>query len=94
MVPISDPKRIGGIGAGVKERLRGMGAVGNKLACKVVRNANRGGKGHGQIREVCERIGTEWLKPSKEALPEEVSHEETRFVVAEIKREKKVARGE
>jgi ATP-dependent DNA helicase RecQ len=36
-----------------------------------------------QIREACARVGTEWLKPVKEALPEEFSYDEIRLVVAE-----------
>jgi ATP-dependent DNA helicase RecQ len=44
-----------------------------------------------QIREVCERLGMEWLKPIKEALPEDLSYEEIRLVVAEMRREKKLA---
>lgn len=39
-----------------------------------------------QIREVCQRLGMEWLKPVKEALPPEVSYEEIRLVMAEVKR--------
>jgi ATP-dependent DNA helicase RecQ len=46
-----------------------------------------------QIREVCGRLGMDWMKPIKEALPEEVSYEEIRLVMAEMKREKKVAAG-
>ena len=44
-----------------------------------------------QVREVCERLGMEWLKPIKEALPEDMSYEEIRLVVAEMRREKKLA---
>ena len=44
-----------------------------------------------QIREACERVGMEWLKPIKEVLPEEVSYEEIRLVAAKIRREKKLA---
>ena len=46
-----------------------------------------------QIREVCGRLGTEWIKPIKEALPEEVLYEEIRLVMAEMRREKKMAEG-
>jgi ATP-dependent DNA helicase RecQ len=44
-----------------------------------------------QIREVCARVGLEWIKPIKEALPEDVTFDEIRLVLAEIRREKKVA---
>ncbi|MGB7845040.1 MAG: RecQ family ATP-dependent DNA helicase [Candidatus Acidiferrum sp.] len=47
-----------------------------------------------QIREVCGRVGIEWMKPIKEALPEEVTLDEIRLVLAEMRREKKVAAGE
>jgi len=33
----------------------------------------------------------EWMKPIKETLPEEVSYDEIRLVMAEMKREKEVA---
>ena len=42
-----------------------------------------------QIREACARLGTDWMKPIKEVLPPEVSPDEIRLVMAEIKREKK-----
>ncbi len=42
-----------------------------------------------QIREACEQAGTEWLKPIKDALPEEISYEEIRLVVAELRWKKK-----
>ena len=42
-----------------------------------------------QIREVCQRVGLEWMKPIRDALPEEISYDEIRLVVAERKREKK-----
>jgi ATP-dependent DNA helicase RecQ len=39
-----------------------------------------------QIRQACAQIGTEWLKPLKEALPEEVTYDEIRLVLAEVRR--------
>jgi ATP-dependent DNA helicase RecQ len=39
-----------------------------------------------QIRDACRRVGMEWMKPIKEALPEEVSYDEIRLVMAELKR--------
>ena len=42
-----------------------------------------------QIREASKRAGTEWLKPIKDALPEEISYEEIRLVVAELRRKMK-----
>ena len=40
-----------------------------------------------QIRDACRRVGMEWMKPIKEALPEEVSYDEIRLVLAEVRRE-------
>ncbi len=48
---------------------------------------------HQQIREACARVGMEWMKPIKETLPEEVTFDEIRLVLAEVRREKKVAEG-
>jgi ATP-dependent DNA helicase RecQ len=48
---------------------------------------------HRQIREACLRWGLEWMKPIKEALPEEVTLEDIRLVLAEMRREKKGAEG-
>ncbi|MGB2679060.1 MAG: RecQ family ATP-dependent DNA helicase [Candidatus Acidiferrum sp.] len=42
-----------------------------------------------QIREASKRAGTEWLKPIKDALPEEISYEEIRLVVADLRWKKK-----
>jgi ATP-dependent DNA helicase RecQ len=42
-----------------------------------------------QIREASKQVGTEWLKPIKDALPEEISYEEIRLVVAELRHKKK-----
>jgi ATP-dependent DNA helicase RecQ len=42
-----------------------------------------------QIREASKRVGTEWLKPIKDALPEEIGYEEIRLVVAELRWKKK-----
>jgi ATP-dependent DNA helicase RecQ len=42
-----------------------------------------------QIREAVTRAGMEWMKPIKEALPEEVSYDEIRLVVAEMRRRAK-----
>jgi ATP-dependent DNA helicase RecQ len=48
---------------------------------------------HRQIREACMRVGLEWVKPIKEALPEEVGYDEIRLVLAEMRREAKAGRG-
>jgi ATP-dependent DNA helicase RecQ len=40
-----------------------------------------------QIEEACGRLGTQWLKPLKEALPAEVTYEEIRLIVAKLRRE-------
>jgi len=45
-----------------------------------------------QIREASKQAGTEWLKPIKDVLPEEISYEEIRLVVAEIRRQKESQR--
>jgi ATP-dependent DNA helicase RecQ len=50
-----------------------------------------GGVRRQQIREVCARVGLEWMKPIKEELPEEVTYDEIRLVLAEMRREKKMA---
>jgi len=39
-----------------------------------------------QIGEACQRLGLQWLKPLKEALPEEITFEEIRLVVADLRR--------
>jgi ATP-dependent DNA helicase RecQ len=52
-----------------------------------------GAERHEQIRAACERAGMEWLKPIKEALPEEVSYDDIRLVAAEMRREKKLGKG-
>jgi ATP-dependent DNA helicase RecQ len=41
-----------------------------------------------QIEEVCARLGLQWLKPLKEALPAEITFEEVRLVVADLRRKK------
>ena len=38
-----------------------------------------------QIEEVCGRLGTQWLKPLKVALPAEITFEEIRLVVAKLR---------
>jgi ATP-dependent DNA helicase RecQ len=40
------------------------------------------------IEEVCARLGLQWLKPLKEAVPPEITFEEIRLVVADLRREK------
>jgi len=46
-----------------------------------------------QIRRTCERVGMEWMKPIKEALPEEVMYDEIRIVLADMRRKTGYARG-
>jgi ATP-dependent DNA helicase RecQ len=41
-----------------------------------------------QIEEACARLGLQWLKPLKEALPAEITFEEIRLVVADLRRRK------
>lgn len=45
---------------------------------------------HQQIQEACARLGLEWIKPIKEALPSEVSFDEIRLVLAEMRSDKKL----
>jgi ATP-dependent DNA helicase RecQ len=44
-----------------------------------------------QIREVCARLGSDCMKPIKDALPEEITYDEIRLVKAVMKREQKLA---
>jgi ATP-dependent DNA helicase RecQ len=46
-----------------------------------------------QITEACVRLGLEWVKPIKDALPEQVTFDEIRLVLAEMRRAKKLATG-
>jgi ATP-dependent DNA helicase RecQ len=39
------------------------------------------------IEAACARMGTQWLKPLKEALPPEITYDEIRLVVARLRRE-------
>jgi ATP-dependent DNA helicase RecQ len=41
-----------------------------------------------QIEEACRRLGLQWLKPLREALPAGIAFEEIRLVVAKLRREK------
>jgi ATP-dependent DNA helicase RecQ len=41
-----------------------------------------GEESHRQIEEVVQRLGSQWLKPLREALPQEISYEQIRLVVA------------
>jgi ATP-dependent DNA helicase RecQ len=42
-----------------------------------------------EIQEASGRVGMEWLKPIKDALPEEISYDEIRLVVADLRWKKK-----
>jgi ATP-dependent DNA helicase RecQ len=48
---------------------------------------------HQHIRDAGARVGLEWMKPIKEALSEEITFDEIRLVLAEMRREKKLAEG-
>lgn len=48
---------------------------------------------HEQIRQACLRLGMEWLKPIRQVLPEEVSYDEIRLVVAQLRRQQILAKG-
>ena len=39
------------------------------------------------IEEACAKLGVQWLKPLRDALPAEITAEEIRLVVAKIRRE-------
>ena len=39
-----------------------------------------------QIEEAASRLGVQWLKPLREALPADISHEQIRLVVARLRR--------
>jgi ATP-dependent DNA helicase RecQ len=41
------------------------------------------------IEEACSRLGMEWLKPIKEALPAEITYEEIRLVAARLRQEQR-----
>jgi ATP-dependent DNA helicase RecQ len=38
------------------------------------------------IEAACAKVGVQWLKPIKEALPEEITYDEIRLVVARLRR--------
>ena len=42
------------------------------------------------IEAACAKLGVEWLKPLKDALPPEITYDEIRLVVARVRREQKV----
>ena len=42
---------------------------------------------HRQIEEAVSRLGSQWLKPLREALPAEITYEQIRLVVAYVRRE-------
>jgi ATP-dependent DNA helicase RecQ len=44
------------------------------------------------IEAACAQLGTEWLKPLKDALPPEVTYDEIRLVVAKVRRETRVGK--
>ena len=39
------------------------------------------------IEAACKKLGVEWLKPLKDALPPEITYDEIRLVVARVRRE-------
>jgi len=44
------------------------------------------------IEAACAQVGTDWLKPLKDALPPEVTYDEIRLVVAKVRRETRVGK--
>ena len=53
-----------------------------------VRSIGGGDEKRERIEEACQQSGVQWLKPLREALPAEISFEEIRLVVANLRREK------
>ena len=51
-----------------------------------------GEKAHRRIAEAVERLGSQWLKPLREALPAEITNEQIRLVVAVVRRESATAK--
>ena len=47
-----------------------------------------GEEAHTQTRAAIDRLGSQWLKPLREALPPEISYEQIRLVVAQVRSEK------
>ena len=45
-----------------------------------------GEEAHRQIEEAASRLGVQWLKPLREALPESITAEQIRLVVAFLRR--------
>lgn len=82
--------------AAIRERQRTT--VINAVACLVESgdvefdDAWVDGARRGQIEAACAKLGIQWLKPLKEALPAEITFDEIRLVVARLRREKSTAR--
>ena len=49
---------------------------------------------HRTIEEVVRRLGSQWLKPLREALPPEISYEQIRLVTAFVRRQKQDGEGQ
>lgn len=45
-----------------------------------------GAEHHRQAEEAVHRLGSQWLKPLREALPPEITYEQIRLVVAFVRR--------
>jgi ATP-dependent DNA helicase RecQ len=46
------------------------------------------------IEAACAKLGVEWLKPLKDALPPEITYDEIRLVVARLRREQKLSKAD
>jgi len=46
------------------------------------------------IEAACAKLGVEWLKPLKDALPPEMTYDEIRLVVAKMRREQKLSKAD
>jgi len=44
-----------------------------------------GEENHGRIEEAIRRLGSQWLKPLREALPADITYEQIRLVVAFVR---------
>jgi ATP-dependent DNA helicase RecQ len=73
-------------------RGRQVGTVVNMVADLVERGRLEyrvdwvGAEAHRQIEEAVGRLGSQWLKPLREALPQEITYEQIRLVVAFVRR--------
>ena len=74
-------------------RARQLSTVVNMVADLVEKGALEyrmewvGDERHRQIEEAARRLGTQWLRPLREVLPQEISYHQIRLVVAFVRRQ-------